>query len=117
MRLLRWCPQPNFLVIPSDCVCDYDEIAEVASSVKLAGNVTVGVVPSADMDSVFTAGASSVADYQERNADTDESIVELEAIVVGAVSKGAPCFLTVEFMIDTGCQVTILATLVLSKCV
>ena len=50
-------------------------------------------------------------------ADKDASFVELEAIVVGAVSTGAPWFLTgwaegteVEFMIDTGCQVTILAT-------
>ena len=40
-----------------------------------------------------------------------------EAIVVGAVGSAAPWFLTgwahdveVEFMIDTGCQVTILAT-------
>ena len=107
------------VVIPSDCVCDYDEIAEVASSVELYGNVTVSVAPTADMDSVFTAGASSVEDYQERNvlpsgigrspADTDESIVELEAIVVGAVGTGAPWFLIgwaegtkVEFMIDTG---------------
>ena len=40
-----------------------------------------------------------------------------EAIVVGAVGSGDPWFLTgwaagteVEFMIDTGCQVTILVT-------
>ena len=40
-----------------------------------------------------------------------------EAIVVGAVGSGAPCFLSgwaegteVEFMNDTRCQVTILAT-------
>ena len=82
------------VVIPSDCVCDYDEIAEVASSVELAGNVTVGVAPPAHTDSVFTAGTSSVENYQERNvlpsgvrrspADTDESIVELEAIGMGA---------------------------------
>ena len=41
------------VVIPSDCVCDYDEIAEVASSAELAGN--------------HLAGASSVEEYQERN--------------------------------------------------
>ena len=42
-----------------------------------------------------------------------------EAIVVGAISSAAPWFLTgwandmeVDFMIDTGCQVTILATTV-----
>ena len=47
---------------------------------------------------------------------------EPEAIVVGAVGTGAPWFLTgwaegteVEFMIDTGCQVTILATSVFER--
>ena len=45
-----------------------------------------------------------------------------EAIVVGAVGSTAPWFLMgwaedmeVEFMIDTGCQVTILATLVFER--
>ena len=45
-----------------------------------------------------------------------------EAIVVGAIGLAAPWFLTgwgegveVEFMIDTGCQVTILATSVFEK--
>ena len=47
---------------------------------------------------------------------------EEEVIVVGAVGSAAPWFLTgwtndveVEFMIDTGCQVTILATSVFEK--
>ena len=47
---------------------------------------------------------------------------EVEAIVVGAVGSAAPWFLTgwtnnieVEFMIDTGCQVTILATSVVER--
>ena len=47
---------------------------------------------------------------------------EGEAIVVGAVGSAAPWFLTswaedmeVEFMIDTGCQVTILATSVFER--
>ena len=47
---------------------------------------------------------------------------EGEAIVVGAVGSEAPWFLTgwtndveVEFMIDTGCQVTILATSVFEE--
>ena len=31
------------VAIPSDCGCDYDEIAEVASSADLAGDVTVSV--------------------------------------------------------------------------
>ena len=45
-----------------------------------------------------------------------------EAIVVGAVGSAAPWFLTgwaegveVDFMIDTGCQVTILATSVFER--
>ena len=45
-----------------------------------------------------------------------------EAIVVGAVGSAAPWFLTgwaeeveIEFMIDTGCQVTILATSVFER--
>ena len=84
------------------------------------------------MDSVFTAGASSVEECQECNVlpsgvgrsptDADELFVESEAIVVGAVGTGAPWFLTrwvegteVEFMIDTGCQVTILATSVFER--
>ena len=57
-------------------------------------------------------------------ADKDMSLVELEVIVVGAVGTLAPWFLTgwaegtnVEFMIDTGCQVTILATSCFSECV
>ena len=55
-------------------------------------------------------------------ADEDTSSEEHEAIVVGAVGTGAPWFLTewaegteVEFMIDTGCQVTILATSVFER--
>ena len=46
---------------------------------------------------------------------------EGEAIVVGAVGSAAPCFLMggggveIEFMIDTGCQVTILATSVFER--
>ena len=50
-------------------------------------------------------------------ADVHEEPEEGEAIVVGAVGSAAPWFLTgwtndveVEFMIDTGCQVTILAS-------
>ena len=50
-------------------------------------------------------------------ADENMSVEGHEAIVVGAIGMGAPWFLTgwaygteVEFMIDTGCQVTILAT-------
>ena len=55
-------------------------------------------------------------------ADVQEELEEGEAIVVGAVGSAAPWFLTgwtndveVEFMIDTGCQVTTLATSVFEK--
>ena len=54
--------------------------------------------------------------------DCPEDIEDGEAIIVGAVGSAAPWFLTgwtndveVEFMIDTGCQVTILATSVFEK--
>ena len=56
------------------------------------------------------------------NTDVSEETEDGEAIVVGAVGSAAPWFLTgwtndveVEFMIDTGCQVTILATSVFEK--
>ena len=45
----------NF-VIPTDYICDYDEIAEVASSSDFAGNVTVSVTSSVDPASIVTAG-------------------------------------------------------------
>ena len=51
-----------------------------------------------------------------------QSSESTEAIVVGAVGSAAPWFLTgwakgteVEFIIDTGCQVTILATSVFDR--
>ena len=52
------------------------------------------------------------------NTDSTEDIEDGDAIMVGVVGSAAPWFLTgwtndveVEFMIDTGCQVTILATI------
>ena len=55
-------------------------------------------------------------------ADVQEQPEEGEAIVVGAVGSAAPWFLTgwtndveVEFMIDTGCQLNILATAVFER--
>ena len=57
-----------------------------------------------------------------RNTDVQEETEDGEAIIVDAVGSAAPWFLTgwtneveVEFMIDTGCQVTILATSVFEK--
>ena len=56
------------------------------------------------------------------NTDVQEETEDGEAIIVGAVGSAAPWFLTgwtneveMEFMIDTGCQVTILATSVFEK--
>ena len=60
----------------------------------------------------------------EEPVDTDgaEGTAEGDAIMVGVVGSAAPWFLTgwtndveVEFMMDTGCQVTILATSVFEK--
>ena len=57
-----------------------------------------------------------------RRKDQRPSPEDGEAIVVGAVGSAAPWFLTgwaeeveIEFMIDTGCQVTILATSVFER--
>ena len=57
-----------------------------------------------------------------RRKDKRASPEHGEAIVVGAVGSAAPWFLTgwaeeveIEFMIDTGCQVTILATSVIER--
>ena len=56
------------------------------------------------------------------NTDGTEDTKDGDAIMVGVVGSAAPWFLTgwtndveVEFMIDTGCQVTILATSVFEK--
>ena len=56
------------------------------------------------------------------NTDGTEDTDDGDAIMVGVVGSAAPWFLTgwtndveVEFMIDTGCQVTILATSVFEK--
>ena len=45
-------------VFPTDCVCDYYEIAEVALSANLSGNVNVSVTSSADPASVITVGVA-----------------------------------------------------------
>ena len=57
------------------------------------------------------------------DADGTEDTADGDAIMVGVVGSAAPWFLTgwtndveVEFMIDTGCQVTILATAFFFKC-
>ena len=46
------------VVVPSDRDCDYDEIAEVASSADLAGDITGSVASLADPVSVVTDGVA-----------------------------------------------------------
>ena len=45
----------NSVVIPGDCVCHDDDVAEIVPSANLAGTVTVGVMSLADPVSVATA--------------------------------------------------------------
>ena len=114
------------VLVPSDCGCVCDDFAEVASLAGRAGWVLVGAVPPADTYS--TVAADSLYEKQCQidggspsvgllPADKDTVFGEPEAIVEGAVGTGSPWLLTgwaegteVEFMIDSRCQVTILAT-------
>ena len=64
----------NSVVIPSHYVCHYDDIAEVASSADLAGDVTVGVTSLADPvvgDSVMIQSGSvwDDDDYYDNRPD------------------------------------------------
>ena len=73
----------------------------------------------------YSAHSGSLDEWSEPfNTDGTEDTEDGDAIMVGVVGSAAPSFLMgwandveVEFMIDTGCQVTILATSVLRKCV
>ena len=96
-------------------VKDCDDMGEVVLSGSWA--VTTMIRRECDPSSFRTPG--SVAVLPE---DDDLPEEEHEAIVVRAIGTGAPWFLTglvegteVEFMIDTGCQVTILATSVFER--
>ena len=60
--------------------------------------------------------------WKDRQGTTGSRAETGEAIVVGAIGSAAPWFLTgwahdeeIEFMIDTGCQVTILSTTVFER--
>ena len=68
---------------------------------------------------VTTVGGPTRMDGQE---NTGNRVEAGEAIVVGAIGSAAPWFLTgwahdveIEFMIDTGCQVTLLSTTVFQR--
>ena len=71
----------------------------------------------------YSAHSGSLDEWSEPfNTDGTEDTKDGDAIMVGVVGSAAPWFLTgwtndveVEFMIDTGCQVTILATSVFEK--
>ena len=71
----------------------------------------------------YSAPSGSLNEWSEPfNTDGTEDTEDGDAIMVGVVGSTAPWFLTgwtndveVEFMIDTGCQVTILATSVFEK--
>ena len=86
----------NSVVISSDYVCHYDEIAEMASSADLAGNVIVGVTSLADPDSVVTTGVTfreecgdsvmvpsdSVCDYDDYYMTIDGTIVTMMILIM-----------------------------------
>ena len=71
----------------------------------------------------YSAHSGSLNEWSEPfNTDSTEDTEDGDAIMVGVVGSATPWFLTgwtndveVEFMIDTGCQVTILATPVFEK--
>ena len=106
------------------------DFAEVASLAAHTGGAPVDMVLPVVMRGTAIAGRSHTEQCRSRKAlgcyrpitTGLPTIAEPEAIVVGAVRTGAPWFLTgwaegtkVEFMIDTGCQVTILATSVFER--
>ena len=95
------------------------------------GNPTIVALPTAGFARPVAAGGrrdpNLVCSERQTDSDTRPEGLDLpqdndEAIVVGAVGSGAPWFLSgwaeeteVEFMIDIGCQVTILATSVFER--
>ena len=107
-----------------DCIENYDETIE-------EGGLADVVPPFVGRDfaaATVIRGESNLridrtpASVGVSPADEDMSVDEHEAIVVGAIGAGAPWFWTgwaegseVEFMIYTGCQVTILATSVFER--
>ena len=81
-----------------------------------------------DMDERVELGSTCFPRVSSDAQDVDVTLLDDsrtepgEAIAVGAVGSAAPWFLTswahaveVDFMIDTGCQVTILATTIFER--
>ena len=119
----------NDWLVPDDYVKDSDDVVFPGSSEL--GDPTVVIPPVVGIDPSVANDCSSGRDLNCVRAPASVDVFpedqELpgennEAIVVGAVGTGAPWFLTVwaegtevEFRIDTGCQVTILATSVFER--
>ena len=127
---------PNVCDSQSDCGSLVpDDLVTVPDVVLFPENVELGE-PTEVVQPVVRDGMPNTEDrHQDREVGSTEGQVGIdmgreeqqlprdnnEAIVVGAVRSGAPWFLTgwaeggVEFMIDTGCQVTILVMSVFER--
>ena len=125
--LLRWHPQTTSSAGAAS-LADFagmacPAVAGVVSPVDLAGMAfpaVVGVMSPAELAGMALPAVAGVAPPTELSEAASLAVVE--AMVVGAVGSGAPWFLTgwaegteVEFIIDTGCQVTIMATSVFER--
>ena len=106
----------------------------VSDPLERAGASSVGKLLSAPGPTMYSEGAGDGRRRVRDPGGVDGTLPDVrkeanrvpleegEAIVVGAIGSAAPWFLTswakdmeVEFMIDTGCQVTILATSVFDR--
>ena len=112
----------NSSLASDGCIEDCGNIAEVASLDEHELGGPTDVEPPVAVEEHCPSGDQSPMNVGLSLADEDTLSEEHEAIVVGAVHTGAPWFLTgwgegteVEFMIYTGCQVTILATSVFER--
>ena len=109
---------------PDDYVTESDVVV-LPDGVEL-GNPTVVALPTTGLRCQLLQEAGETRTWYARMDGRMEGLDlpqdKNKAIVVGAVGSGAPWFLNgwaegteVEFMIDTGCHVTILATSVFER--
>ena len=122
----------NDTLDPDGCLQNCGDLVEVASLEEQQLGDPAGVAPPVvaqgfAADTTFCGEHCPNGDQSPvsfGNSPTEDNMVleEHEAIVMGAVSTGTPWFLSgwaggtkVEFMIDTRCQVTILATSVFDQ--
>ena len=103
----------------------------VAGGTVVSNGITKRTIPESlekytDPDAIRETSDNEPMGYSAHsepfNTDGTEDTEDGDAIMVGVVGSAAPWFLMgwtndveVEFMIDTGCQVTILATSVFDK--